>query len=137
MATVRFVESALDLEQARDLRRSVFCGEMNWDRSVVDDGSDPGDGVALGWEGGKPAATGRLARRGERAWLELLAVLPALRRRGLASAVVSLLGQRAKAAGSTEIWALAPAGSVPAFRGLGFLPRGGEDDVFLMAKGLG
>ncbi|MGH7441251.1 MAG: GNAT family N-acetyltransferase [bacterium] len=136
MLDLALASSPLDREQARDLRRSVLCGELSWGRDAVDDGWDEDADLALAVSAGKPVGTARLIVREQRAWVDLCAVLPRCRRQGLGSALLAFLEVRVLGRGLSELWVLAPASSGPFFRAVGFSAQGGEAEVLLLRKPL-
>jgi GNAT superfamily N-acetyltransferase len=95
-AQVILASSNLDLEQARDLRRSVLCGELNWPREVVDDPADAQGSVFLAMLGPKPVGSARLIQREGKFHVECLAVLERFRRQGIGRALLSSMEQRAQ-----------------------------------------
>jgi|SRR5665213_2671744 len=136
MPEPRLIQSALDRELARDLRRSVLCGELNWDREAVDDGGDETASIALLFDGVKPVATGRLIRRAQRHWVDLVAVLPRERRRGRGAAVVALLTALAKSESAQALWVLAPLECASFFRACGFEGDSAGDPIQVLHKNL-
>lgn len=122
MTQPRLAVSILDKELACDLRRTVLCGELHWERDAVRDTLDAQEGtdIALVFEGEKPVATARLVLREGNWLLELLAVLPAQRRRGLGRLVADFLAARALERGALELGVLAPQNLGPFFQTLGF-----------------
>jgi N-acetylglutamate synthase-like GNAT family acetyltransferase len=137
MPRTRLCLSTLEREQAQDLRRSVLCGELNWDRELVADGFDAGATVALALEGEKPVATGRLIERTGRWWLDLVAVLPKQRRLGFGRELVDFLAVSAGAKGVQDLWVLTPAGSAPFFQACGFIEDRSDTVVWLLHRKLG
>lgn len=106
--TLSFCQARLDLEQARDLRRSVLCGELGWPREVVNDPADAQGQVALGLLGPKPVATARLAQRQGEWTIEAMAVLPAFRGKGIGRSLIETLELRARALGVLRLSLLCP-----------------------------
>jgi ribosomal protein S18 acetylase RimI-like enzyme len=93
---VALASSTLDLEQARDLRRSVLCGELNWPREVVEDPADLESMVLLACLGPKPVGSARLIRRDGQYHIECLAVLERFRRQGIGRALLSFAEAKAQ-----------------------------------------
>jgi GNAT superfamily N-acetyltransferase len=122
MIQPRLTASPLERELACDLRRTVLCGELNWERDAVSDALDGDEAtdIALAFAGEKPVATARLTRGPGGSFLELLAVLPAHRGRGLGSALVEFLAARARGLGAEELGVLAPRQLGPFFQARGF-----------------
>jgi ribosomal protein S18 acetylase RimI-like enzyme len=98
--------SALDIEQVRDIRRSVLCGELNWPRETVEDPADSGAILFLASLGPKPLASARLIKREGQWHIESLAVLQRFRRQGIGRALLAAM--EARAASSTHIFQLGP-----------------------------
>lgn len=136
MPRTRLCLSTLEREQAQDLRRSVLCGELNWDRELVADGFDEGAAVALALEGQKPVATGRLVQRTGRWWLDLVAVLPKQRRLGFGRELVDFLAASAGEKGVQDLWVLAPQGSAPFFQACGFIEDRRDASLGLFRRNL-
>ena len=107
LSAPRLTRSGLEREQVQDLRRSVFCGELSWDREAVDDGWDGDAELALAVEGVKPVGTARLLHRGDEWHLELLAVLPRQRRQGRGRGLVEFLAALARRKGAVRLLAVA------------------------------
>jgi GNAT superfamily N-acetyltransferase len=135
MSQARLTASTLEREQAQDLRRSVLCGELNWGRELVDDGWDQEADVALVVDGagGKPVATGRLIHRAERWWVDLVAVLPQHRRRGLGRGVVDFLADLGRKKGASHLLALVSEDAVPFFQACGFIGDPGDTVARLLS----
>jgi GNAT superfamily N-acetyltransferase len=135
MSQPRLTTSVLERELAQDLRRSVLCGELNWGRELVDDGWDGDADVALVLDGerGKPVATGRLIRRAEQWWVDLVAVLPKHRRRGLGRELVDFLAALGRQKGVSQILVLASGESVPFFQACGFVEGPGDSVARLLS----
>jgi len=119
-----------------DLRRSVLCGELNWDRAAVADGQDANAELLLGFDGPKPVATARLLQRESRWLLELCAVLPQRRRQGWGRAMADALAQKAREQGATQLHALAPRASAPFFLSCGFCVDHEDSEVLFLARTL-
>jgi GNAT superfamily N-acetyltransferase len=129
---IRLCLTRLDREQAQDLRRSVLCGELHLDRSVVDDGRDEDAHVAVLWSQHKPVATGRLLKRGGLWVLEHLAVLPAHRRAGAGRRLVDFLCALCRQEEGDAVHSVSPASASPFFRACGFEPladSGGNAEI--------
>jgi GNAT superfamily N-acetyltransferase len=138
MPPPRLTTSTLERELAQDLRRSILCGELNWGREAVDDGWDKDADVALILDGAgdKPVATGRLIRRAEQWCLDLVAVLPKHRRRGLGRELVDFLASLARQKGALHLLALASSDAVPFFQACGFVEAPGDGVVRLLSREL-
>jgi GNAT superfamily N-acetyltransferase len=128
------VTTALDLAQARDLRRSVLCGELNWPRELVEDPVDEASFLVLASLGPKPLGSARLARRGADFHIEVLAVLDRFRRQGLGRALVAALEQEARSAQARTILALTPPAQAPFFAHLGYAQAESKDGFLRMEK---
>ncbi len=129
--------SAFDLEQARDLRRSVLCGELDWPReAVLDPQDDSAAEVWLAWLQDKPVATARLALRDSQASLEALAVLPLYRRQGLGRQLILHLAALAKTQGQTQLLALSPESPAAFFQSMKFEARESRETWTLWALAL-
>jgi GNAT superfamily N-acetyltransferase len=115
---VSLAKSPFDIEQVRDIRRSVLCGELNWPREVVEDPADldPSASLFLASLGPKPLASARLIRR-EGAWhAEALAVLPHFRGQGAGRALLSALEDAANG----RLWAAPTDAAAPFFEHCGY-----------------
>jgi GNAT superfamily N-acetyltransferase len=117
----RLIASSLEREQVQDLRRTVLCGELHWQREAVDDGWDADADLALVMDGAKPLATARLIHRLDEWWVDLVAVLPARRGQGLGREVVAFLAAVAKQKGASGLRVLAPKETAPFFQACGFV----------------
>lgn len=91
-----FAQTALDIEQVRDIRRSVLCGELNWPRELVQDPSDNQGLLILASLGAKPVGSARLIQRDGKYQIEVFAVLDRFRRQGIGRAMLSALELRAQ-----------------------------------------
>lgn len=132
---VRAARGALELEQARDLRRSVLCGELHLSRDLVDDGLDPGDWLGLAWAGPKPVGTLRLRLQGSEAMVEHLAVLPGWRRQGVARALMAAAMQQTRILQVQTLWACGPEAAGPFFEAQGFNPTKREAGLVVWQSG--
>ena len=95
--SVHEAASQLDIEQVRDIRRSVLCGELNWPREAVEDPVDAKGILFLASAGHKPVASLRLVRREGKFQVECLAVLERFRRQGIGRALLEAAEAKAKA----------------------------------------
>lgn len=102
----------------------------------MDDGEDIGANVALLVDAHKPVATARLILRGAQGWVDLLAVLPSRRRRGLGTALIVFLAALAETKGARQLWILATPQSAPFFQATGFSCMGDEGTVLLFSRDL-
>ena len=98
--------SLLDIEQVKDIRRSVLCGELNWPRETVEDPADSGAILFLASLGPKPVACARLIVREGETHIECVAVLARFRRMGIGRALMAAL--EAKAGASTHVLVAGP-----------------------------
>ena len=134
--TVDFASSALDIEQVRDLRRSVLCGELHWPRDIVQGPQDDGAHLALAMLGPKPVASGRLSKH-EGDWaVDLIAVVAALRQKGVGRAVMEALEAKAKALGIGRLAAISPPESLVFFEQLGYKVYRRDDGFVILEKWL-
>lgn len=104
--TITEAVSALDIEQVRDIRRSVLCGELNWPTDSVEDPADSGAVLFLASVGPKPVGSLRLILRQGKHHIECLAVLERFRRQGIGRALMQ--AAEAKAGATTYAAALGP-----------------------------
>ena len=125
------VTSPLDVEQARDIRRSVLCGELNWPREVADDPADLEARLFLASLGPKPLGSARLIQR-KGAWhIEALAVLRPFRGLGVGKALLKALEQAA----AGPLCSAPQAGLEPFFEHCGYAARPGDDASLLWKNG--
>jgi GNAT superfamily N-acetyltransferase len=115
------VGSGLELEQARDIRRSVLCGECNWPREIVDGAQDEGAVLFLASLGPKPLGTLRLRVEGSEGILELLAVLDRFRGQGIGRELLEAAEAEALSRGLRQLSVAAPNSAL--FSKLGFLDK--------------
>lgn len=131
---IRSIHGGLELEQAFDLRRTVFCGELHYARDLVEDGQDPGAWLGLALDGERPVGTLRLRQVNELWMLELLAVLPSKRRQGLGRALVEAALDFARGQKAPSILAVAPLQTQAFFSRLGFDVARQEGSVIVLHK---
>ncbi len=98
LITIRVVSTAEELEQAQEIRVTVFEEEQGFPHEVNVDGADPAATHVLIFEGKVPVATARLAIVAEgQGMLARIAVLSSHRGRGLGKQLVrelEALGRR-------------------------------------------
>lgn len=128
--------SALEREQACDLRRSVLCGELHMGREAARDAEDDTAYLALVWDGEKPVGTGRLLAQGGLHQLQHLCVLPQYRRRGLGRLLVAHFEGVGREAGAAELVAVAPQGAQAFFVAAGFIVEKEDGEVALLRRQL-
>jgi GNAT superfamily N-acetyltransferase len=131
---VSVATSSLDIEQVRDLRRSVLCGEMNWSREWVEDPSDAKAVLALASVGQKPVASARLAERDGKFYVEVLAVLERFRRQGIGRRLMSTLEQWTQERKGSGLSVLAPSSIAPFFEHLGYQAVVSAQDLVTLEK---
>ena len=114
-------------EQARahasPVRFTVFCEEQGVPCEIELDEHDPLCIHAVGFEGGKVVATGRLLPDGH---IGRMAVLKEWRGRGIGGLMLTRLIERAKARGDREVVLSAQIHAAPFYRAHGFVPEGDE-----------
>lgn len=113
-------QSPLDIEQVRDLRRSVLCGELNWPREFVDDPADSGASLFLASLGAKPVGSARLSIHDGAGQAELLAVLPRFRRQGIGRLLLEALEAEARKRSLSCLRSLAVGDSRAFFEACGY-----------------
>ena len=130
--SVSIAESSLDIEQARDIRRSALCGELNWPREIVSDPADLDATLAIAMLGAKPVASARLIRRDGVDHIELLAVLERFRKMGIGRSLLEVLEKKSGQA----VHVLAPGPESAFFEHCGYRRQaeGGAAAVFLVKK---
>jgi GNAT superfamily N-acetyltransferase len=140
---VRRAQSPEEKREALEIRRRVFVLEQGIAESDDRDGLDEDALHVLAFEGSTPAGTGRLVIDAEgRGVIARIAVLPALRGRGLAERIVLALEQWAAERGVQHLL-LRPHDYLEAFyRGLGYetsegTSRIGSHQLLTMVKTLG
>ncbi|MES2201809.1 MAG: GNAT family N-acetyltransferase [candidate division FCPU426 bacterium] len=131
---IHFATSDLDIEQVRDLRRSVLCGEFHWPRELVEDPVDRSSILALATLGPKPVGCARLCQRGSTWHIEVLAVLERQRGQGLGKAILATLEGRARNAGASSLRVLCPPDLSPYFERQGYQ---GTEEASVLEKDLG
>jgi predicted GNAT family N-acyltransferase len=111
-----------------DIRRRVFVEEQGVPPELEWDGRDASARHVLALtDPGEPVGCGRLLANGH---IGRLAVLPALRRRGIGGALLEALVAHARARGRRKVFLHAQVRAVPFYREHGFRPAG---PVFLDA----
>lgn len=128
--------SALEREQACDIRRSVLCGELHLGREAARDDADADAVMVLAWAGEKPVGTGRLMERGGLVLVEHLCVLPNYRRQGLGRLMVEHLEELCRKSGAGAMAAVAPLSARAFFRATGFIVEKEDADVALLVRKL-
>jgi N-acetylglutamate synthase-like GNAT family acetyltransferase len=123
--SVNLATQSLEIEQVRDLRRSILCGELHWPREVVEEAADQGAFLALALLGAKPVGCARLHSDGGNWQLEALAVLQRFRKQGIGAALIRKLEATALQEGAQSLQVLAPQGLEPYFLKLGFTQKAG------------
>lgn len=126
--------SALDREQAFDLRRSVLCGELHMNRDAARDAEDEGAYLAIAWVGEKPSGTGRLLQRGTFWVVEHLCVLPEQRKTGIGRALLAHFQSQALARGIQELTVVSPVGTQAFFLKEGFVLAGSQGDISVLKR---
>ena len=102
--TVRSSTEPRDLEAAMTVRWPVFVEEQGVPETEERDSADIGAIHALAEIGDRVVGTGRLALNGDQAGrIGRSSVLPAFRRRGIATRIIAALEQQAVAHGFSEI----------------------------------
>lgn len=137
MIEIRPCLSALDREQAFDIRRSVLCGELHLDREAARDAEDESAYLAIAWSGEKPVGTGRVLQRGAFWVLEHLCVLPEQRKTGVGRALLSHFEGHARERGSRELTVVSPVGAQAFFSKAGFNLAGSQGDISVLKRPIG
>ncbi|HOY69028.1 MAG TPA: GNAT family N-acetyltransferase [Candidatus Ozemobacteraceae bacterium] len=126
---VRAATTAEELDQVYEIRRRVFVEEqhvpLDHERDAIDDRALH----VIASLDGKPAAAARLftdAHDARLAWIGRLAVLPAARRAGVASAIMTFLLDRCRREGISRVRLHAQTYVRELYARLGFVEAGGE-----------
>jgi N-acetylglutamate synthase-like GNAT family acetyltransferase len=133
-AIIRPCASALEREQAFDIRRSVLCGELHMNREAAQDEDDASAYLAIAWQGEKPVGTGRLIQRGEFWQVEHLCVLPEQRKAGIGRSLMEHFSAQAKAQGSHELVAVSPVATQAFFSRQGFSLVASQVDISVLKR---
>ena len=108
----------------RSIREQVFLTEQNVPAELEWDDKDAAALHLLVYSPeGKPVATARMLADGQ---IGRVAVLPAWRRRGIASALLTRCIAMGREQGLKEVWLAAQANAVPLYEKLGFIAEGDE-----------
>lgn len=99
----RMVTDQAELAAAYAVRHAVFVVEQGVPVELERDDEDARADHAVGDVDGQLVAAGRLVRRGSTGLVGRMAVLPAARRRGVGSAVLAVLEERARERGLAEV----------------------------------
>jgi predicted GNAT family N-acyltransferase len=123
---IRRVADTAERDAAIALRHRVFCEEQGVPETDEVDGRD-GDGLHLvALDGGAIVATCRLVFVGATVQFSRLAVEPAHRRRGIASAMLDAAEAEARAAGARRMVLHAQTYAEELYASHGYRPRGGR-----------
>jgi predicted GNAT family N-acyltransferase len=123
---IRRVADTAERDAAIALRHRVFCDEQGVPETDEVDGRD-GDGLHLvALDGGAIVATCRLVFVGATVQFSRLAVEPAHRRRGIASAMLDAAEAEARAAGARRMVLHAQTYTEELYASHGYRPRGGR-----------
>jgi predicted GNAT family N-acyltransferase len=121
---VRRVRGETEMAALLELRHDVFCIEQGVPEREELDGRD-GDGVHLvAISGGEVLATCRLLFVGPTVQFSRLAVRPAARRHGIASALLALADDETRAGGARRLVLHAQTYARSLYDGAGYEPRG-------------
>jgi predicted GNAT family N-acyltransferase len=121
---VRPTRDRAEVDAALALRHEVFVVEQRVPLAEEQDGRDPGALHLVGVEAGEVIATCRLVRDGDTVKLGRVAVAPAARRRGIASALLAEAEARARDMGARRIALAAQTGALGLYEGAGYRARG-------------
>ena len=131
--SIRPAVSALEREQAFDIRRTVLCGELHMGREAARDAFDDQALLLVGWLGEKPVATGRMVERAPWWVVEHLAVLGPWRRQGVGRALLAAFRAEGEAKGLPRLLAVGPSGALPFLQAGGFRLENEDEGVVLTA----
>jgi predicted GNAT family N-acyltransferase len=121
---VRRARDERELTDALKLRHDVFCVEQGVPHREEVDGRDP-DGIHLvAVAGGRLLGTCRLLLIGRTIQFSRLAVHPAVRRRGIATALLEAAETQAMASGARRIVLHAQTYARSLYEGVGYRARG-------------
>lgn len=128
---IREARESAEIDAALALRREVFCGEQGVSAAEEFDGLDDEAQHLVAVEDGLVVATCRLMHEGTETKLGRLAVQAGARRRGIASGLLALADDLARARGSERIVLHAQTAARALYENDGYEPRG---DVFYEAR---
>jgi predicted GNAT family N-acyltransferase len=121
---VRRARSREELDRALALRHDVFCLEQGVPEYEEMDGRDP-DGIHLvAVEGDELLGTCRLLFIGRTVQFSRLAVRADARRRGIATALLALADEEARAGGAKRMVLHAQTYALDLYKNAGYRPRG-------------
>lgn len=121
MIQVKIVDYATYREVIHRIRYQVFVEEQQVPPDLELDDWDAVSTHALAWQETTPVGTGRLLPDGH---IGRVAVLPALRGRGVGKAIMACLIQAAQAGGYARVELSAQCHAQPFYTKLGFQPEG-------------
>lgn len=124
---IRWTDEEPLLEGALALREEVFCEEQGVPRELEIDGLDPlaRHLVAVDPSSGEVIATLRLVRDGDTAKVGRVAVRHSWRRRGIASRMLQMALEQARAEGCTSARLAAQTRATEVYAGAGFAVQSG------------
>jgi predicted GNAT family N-acyltransferase len=121
---VREAQTQAELDEALALRERVFCGEQGVTAAADRDGRDGESTHLVAVEDGRVIGTCRLLPRGQIARLGRLAVDPDQRNRGIASKILDVADDVARALGARRIDLHAQTYAIDLYRTTGYVERG-------------
>ena len=135
MISTKWLQGRENISAALDLRKNIFCQELNMDEESISDFYDEFAFSLVLYEDDIPAGTGRLLFRDGKYFIDMVCVVNELRGRNYGDLLVRMLVRRAYDMGAEKTYASVCKDCLNLFENIGFEKVSLQDNgEFLMAK---
>ena len=135
MVSTKWFQGLNNLDNFLEIRKKVFCEELNMDEKYVTDFYDEFAFNLVLYDDDKPAGTGTLLFKDGKYFIDKLCVLNEYRGNAYGNLIIRMLVRKAVTIGSEKTYAEINKINKPLFEKIGFVEiSSGENDNVLMMK---
>lgn len=134
MVSTKWFQGLDNLGSFLEIRKKVFCEELNMDDKFATDFYDEFAFNAVLYDDGKPAGTGRLIFKDGKYFVDKLCVLKEYRGNAYGNLIIRMLVRKAVTIGAEKTYAEINEMYKPLFEKMGFVEVINEENIVLMMK---
>jgi len=134
MVSTKWFQGLNNLDKFLEIRKKVFCEELNMDEKYLTDFYDEFAFNAVLYDDDKPAGTGRLLFKDGKYFIDKLCVLNEYKGNAYGNLIIRMLVRKAVTIGAEKTYAEINKKYKPLFEKIGFVEVSNEGNNVLMMK---